>query len=443
MAERGRPKREDVQPLTNTRAKKAKFDPNGPAWQWIPDADVRGFGLRLYPSGVKSFAVRYSTREGKERLLTLGELGPLTVAEAREMALEAKGDVSKGLDPKKAREAARATKAITVEDLVNQWLEHRAKGQRRSWEEDQSRINRHVIPRLGRVLLDDIDGNRVESWHSDIGKKGKIEANRCVELLRAAWRWADRKGGILPSGVDDPTGRYSGGDGFKYRERDRERWLRPSETKALLERVEAEANPFIRAAIPLLLLTGLRKGELLGLRWTDVDLERSEVTLRQTKTGQPQARILPRPATDILRQLPRVQGSEWVFPSPVNPEKSLGDIKKRWRRIRRDVGLDDVTLHDLRRTAGSYMAQAGVPLQVIGEVLGHSHPGITKVYARLSDANRREALETLGKLVGDLSPGATESGTADEALQSIADSEDSEALAAALEKMAEAVRARA
>ncbi len=69
----------------------ARFDPDGPSWQWIPDGELRGFGLRLYESGVKSFALRYSTRAGKMRLLTLGEFGPLTVAEARKMAMDARG----------------------------------------------------------------------------------------------------------------------------------------------------------------------------------------------------------------------------------------------------------------------------------------------------------------------------------------------------------------
>jgi integrase len=78
------------------------------------------------------------------------------------------------------------------------------------------------------------------------------------------------------------------------------------------------------------------------------------------------------------------------------------DFKTEWEEVRKAAGIPDVTLHDLRRTAGSYMAQAGVPLQVIGDILGHQHPSITKVYARLSDENERDALETLGEKVAGL-----------------------------------------
>ena len=273
---------------------------------------------------------------------------------------------------------------MTVEVLVTRWLQDYAKEKRQSWHKDRARIDRHVIPTLGRLTLDELHASRIESWHREIGQNGKVEANRCVELLRAAWRWADIRGGFLPAGTEDPTKRYGGKHGFKYRERSRERWLRPSETKALLERVEAEPDPFIRAAIPLLLLTGLRKGELLGLRWSDVDFERSELTLRETKTGDPQVRQFPSPAGAILRGLPRVQGSPFVFPSPNDPKSPRRDIKKRWQRIRSDLGLDGVTLHDLRRTAGSFMAQAGVPIQVIGEVLTNCLNSSKKFWTRMS-----------------------------------------------------------
>ena len=198
--------------------------------------------------------------------------------------------------------------------------------------------------------------------------------------------------GLVPDGLTDPTKSVK-----KFRERGRDRWLRKNEVKRLMEATEKQEDPYVRAAVPLFLLTGLRKRELLTARWENVDLERGEIRLPETKTGVAQVRLLPEPAVRILRELPRLEGSPYVFPSPQEKTKPRDDIKKPWADIREKSGLEDITLHDLRRTAGSHMAQAGVPLQVIGEVLGHSHPGVTKLYARLASENERQALDTLSE----------------------------------------------
>jgi integrase len=181
----------------------------------------------------------------------------------------------------------------------------------------------------------------------------------------------------------------------KFKERSRDRWLKKEEVKRVMVAVEKEPDPYVRAAVPLFLLTGLRKRELLSARWSNVDLGRREIRLPETKTGEVQVRLLPDPAVRLLRGLPRMAESPFVFPSPADPAKPRDDIKKPWARIRRAAHLEDVTLHDLRRTAGSHMAQAGVPLQVIGEVLGHSHPAVTRLYARLASENERQALDAL------------------------------------------------
>ncbi len=92
------------------------------------------------------------------------------------------------------------------------------------------------------------------------------------------------------------------------------------------------------------------------------------------------------------QRLPRGT-SPYVFPSPSDPEKPRGDIKRTWARVRERAGLEDVRVHDLRRTVGAWMASAGASELVIGEVLGHSDPAATRVYARITDESAREALE--------------------------------------------------
>ena len=371
---------------------------NGSGWRWLGDDEVPGFGVRIYGSGRKLFALRYRTRSGRQRMVQLGQFGELTVQQARDVARREKVRVLEGGDPLADRKRQEAG-IRTISDLTDRWIDDYAKAHRKRWVEDERRVNGRIRPPLGQVHLEDLTVDRLAAWHQKIGKDSPVEANRCLETLRAAWRWGDRQG-LLLSGLEDPTGKVK-----KFKERSRDRWLRKDELERLMSEVRKYEDPYVRAAIPLLLLTGLRKGELLSARWTDVDLERAEITLPETKSGEAQVRLLPYPAVAILRDLPR-ERSPWVFPSPVNPSEHRRDLKRPWETIRQAAQLPDVTLHDLRRTAGSFMAQAGVPLQMIQQVLGHSHPSVTKLYARLASKNERAALETLaGELRGVLDSG--------------------------------------
>lgn len=371
----------------------------GKGWSWLGDDEVPGFGVRVYPSGRKVYSLRYRNAAGRQRMLKLGQHGELTVEEARNKARREKVRVLEGEDPLAEREKER-TGIQTVGGLMNRWIEDYAKAHRRRWTEDRRRANARIRPALGKTGVTELTVEKLAAWHRRLGKESPVEANRCLETLRAAWRWASSHG-LLPEGAEDPTGRIK-----RFRETGRDRWLRKEELEALMEETRKHPDPYIRAAIPLLLLTGLRKGELLSARWEDVDLERAEIRLRETKTGEPQVRLLPSPAVEILRDLPRAEASPWVFPSPTNGKEHRRDLKKPWDKIRTDAGLADVTLHDLRRTAGSFMAQAGVPLQVIQHVLGHSHPGVTRLYARLASENERDALETLAGELGGILNGA-------------------------------------
>jgi len=364
-------------------------------WRWIGDGQVPGFGVKIYGSGRRVFALRYRTRNGRHRMLTLGTFGEMTVQQARNLASDEKRKVRKGEDPQAERQRA-ALEVSTVRDLMNRWVEEYAKVHRKRWPEDKRRVDSRVLPALGRLPLEDMNAGRLATWHRKMGKDSPVEANRCLETLRTAWRWAEGQG-ILPEDAPDSTLFRAGKHGRvkRFREQSRDRWLRKEEVARLMEAVSKEEDPYIRAAVPLFLLTGLRKRELLSARWENVDLDRAEIRLPDTKSGTSQLRLLPGPAVTLLRELPRMQESPFVFPSPPDPSKPRRDFKKRWTAIRKRAALEDITLHDLRRTAGSFMAQNGVPLQVIQEVLGQSHPGVTKIYARLASENERDALDTL------------------------------------------------
>ena len=406
-------------------------------WRWLGDTEVPGFGVKVYGSGVRVFCLRYRTRAGRQRMLKLGTFGELTVQAARELARKEKARILEGEDPQGERQKARVLVGVhTVDDLVSRWLDDYAREARRGWEKDQRRVDRRIRPALGSLPLEDLGHAEVKTWHRDLGKSGRIEANRCVETLRAAWKWADREE-LLPDGLQDPTKKYGGRLGFKYRERSRDRWLRIEETERLMVAVHAEDDPYVQAAIAFFLLTGLRKRELFSARWSDVDLERGEIRLPDTKTGEPQTRTLTSDAVAILEGMPRMAESPFLFPSPKDPARPRDDIKKPWERIRQAANLEDVTLHDLRRTCGSYLAQAGVPLHTIGAILGHKDEVVTKLYARLARDDERKALEALaGKLRGvlGLSHAEEESKALPDRLRALLEAEgnDPDALAAGL-----------
>ena len=203
-------------------------------WRWLGDTEVPGFGVKVYGSGVRVFCLRYRTRAGRQRMLKLGTFGELTVQAARELARKEKARILEGEDPQGERQKARVLVGVhTVDDLVSRWLDDYAREARRGWEKDQRRVDRRIRPALGSLPLEDLGHAEVKTWHRDLGKSGRIEANRCVETLRAAWKWADREE-LLPDRLQDPTKKYGGRLGFKYRERSRDRWLRIEETERLM-----------------------------------------------------------------------------------------------------------------------------------------------------------------------------------------------------------------
>lgn len=385
--------------LTKTKVKGASYDGDGSSWHILYDTDdddgqgIPGFGLRVYPGGTKSYVVRYRTQGGRHRFYTIGRHPTLTVKQARDRAKEVLAQVWLGEDPQEERKRSR--KGVTVADFCDTYLERHSRPHKKSSDEDERRIETRIKPALGSMNLADVTRADVADLHAEIGKDGKVEANRVVELLRAIYNKA-RKWGAVPTGSANPASDYD-----SFHERSRDRWVRPRELPHLAEAIAQEDNPYIRAAVWLLLLTGLRKTELLETKWEDVDLEDRELRVPETKSGRAHAVPLSGAAVEVLRALPRENGNPHVF---VGHKKGdhLHDFKKAWRRIRKQSNLEDLTIHDLRRTVGSWMANAGESLQVIGDVLNHSDPSATEVYARLQEDSARRALEAHGERLADV-----------------------------------------
>jgi integrase len=370
--------------LTKRAIDAAKYEGDGSSQDVLYDEQLPGFGLRVYPSGTKSFVLRYRTKSGRLRFQTLGRYGVLTLKQARDEARSTLGDVAQGGDP--AAEKVAAGKELRFGEYSELYLDRHAKLRKKTWREDERRIEKHLLPRWKNARLEEISRADVVKLHAEIGKDAPYEANRVLALVGVMLSLAD-DWGFIPETHPNPTTKIR-----PFREKSRERYVTPAEMPALLEAISEEPSPYIRAILWLYLLTGLRKSELLQGKWEDLDVERRELRVPETKAGRPHVVPLSDPAFEILTSLPRERSNPYLFPGRKKAQP-LSDITKPWRRVREKSGLADVRLHDLRRTVGSWMAISGASLPLIGKVLNHSDPSTTAVYARLAENSAREALE--------------------------------------------------
>ena len=393
------------------------------------DTDLKGFGLRVSATGVKTFVIRYRVgggRAGVERMHTIGRFGPLTADKARAMAKVKLAEVAGGGDPQGNRAASRAE--MTIGDLCDLYVAEGCTTKKPlTVYSDAGRINRHIKPLLGRKRLSQIERADVEKFMADVavGKTATVEktVKRGKAVVTGGQGVATRTVALLSSIMGFAVSRKLRADNpvigvKKFKGRKSERFLSPAEIGRLgvaLEALESKgAHPYGLAIIRLLALTGARRDEIASLEWSEVDFERGALRLKDSKTGQKVLSLSPGAAA-ILAAVARVNESPFVFPAgkvrskgDVGGERSGGKVgegyyqgvAKVWRSARADAGLADVRLHDLRHTFASFGAGGGFGLPVIGALLGHRNAATTARYAHLADDPLRKANDWIGGEIG-------------------------------------------
>ena len=379
------------------------------------DNALPGFGIRIAPTGTKTFILRYrpknAGRSAPKRFMTLGRFGPVTVDQARERARKTLGAVADGQDPARIL-ANRRTEATVAEAAVEFMTEHvEAKRKPNTVASYRNVFDGHIVRKLGRRKLTEITRADIAKFHNSLRSTPHL-ANYAVAALGSLYTWAGRRG-LVPEECN-PARRVE-----KFPERPRERFLtsdellrlgealREAETTGIpweidRERLSAKhapkpenrltvVSPFAVAAIRLLLFTGCRRQEILNLQWNQVDFERGALFLPDSKTGR-RTVILGAPAMKVLSELPHV--GPFVI-SGADPEKARTALKRPWNAIRRRANLNGVRLHDLRHSFASVGAGAGLGLPIIGRLLGHTQPSTTARYAHLGDDPLRRASETI------------------------------------------------
>lgn len=350
---------------------------------YFHDSRTQGLAVCVTAAGSKTFYL-YRWATGRPVRQRLGAIDEITVEQARDMVRKLTGEIVQGVDVQARKRAAR--EELSFGELAGTWLDH-AKEHKRTWKEDDRLYRKFLATWAGR-RLSTFDAGDVERLANRIkATSGPYQANRVLALLSAMFRHASKR--RLWNG-SNPAGMVT-----KFPEYSRERFLSGDEMPRLFAAIKA-ADPMMRDFFMLALLTGARRGNVQSMRWVDLDLTAGIWTIsgERSKNGQPVVIPLVKPAIEILRRRAgKRDGSDFVFASHGN-RGHLTEPKAAWDVIRKAAGLDDLRIHDLRRTMGSWLAAAGISLPIIAKALGHVDGSqATHVYARLGLEPVREATE--------------------------------------------------
>ena len=350
----------------------------------VRDTELRGFGVRVLPSGAKRFFV-HSQHEGRRLWKTIGDAGSIGLDEARQRATELLAAIRR--DEPAALPEERLFEAV-AEEVFSRYGRH--------WKPGTLKVNRNylgntILPRFRGRNIADITRQDVQRWFASL-RATPVAADRSAPILSVIMRQAEIYG-YRPEGSNPCTGIR------RYRRKGRERFLSETELCSLGAILASHERRYPRnvAFIRLLLLTGCRKSEIRMLQWPDY--REGRLFLRDGKTG-PRTVWLSSPARAILDGLPR-QG-QWVFPSPrrQGPVSSIV-FQNFWHRVREEAKIADVRLHDLRHTYASIAVMQGETVTTTARLLGHNDPHTTMKYAHLSDRSAREAADALAIVLGE------------------------------------------
>jgi integrase len=348
--------------------------------KWQPDRKVRGMGLLVLPSGVRTFYLRYREPSGRQRMHKLGRADVITLTQAREEAIKILADVARGQAPTTARQQLR--RAMTVAQLAERVMRrHYHKLRPATVVGYQVLWNNHILPRIGSEKVPTLSTVQVLDMMDELPR---IQANRALAVLRKAMNLAELWG-ERPKGTNPCQGVTSSS------ERKRKRYLSPDELARLLAALEqfGEVGVQWRFAqlIRLLLLTGCRIREIMHAEWDWLQGAVLVVPAESHKTGQcGEARVvhLPPQAVEILAALNARSNSRWIIQG--DGDGPLVGYWRMWERLLETAGITDLRVHDLRHSFASYaITKAGLTLPQVGGLLGHACPQTTARYAHLLD----------------------------------------------------------
>ncbi len=336
------------------------------------DTNASGLQLRITSTGVKTFSVFRRIKCGDPERITLGRYPGMTIEQARREANRISLDISDGKNPAEVKRGHKAE--LTFSELFVEYLERHSKPKKKTWAEDEAQFETYLVRPLGKKKLSVIDRKSIARVHGDITKAGHAPtANRVKALISSVFGWA------ISVGLWESNPAI----GIKSnKENQRDRFLQSDELPRFFKSLAEEQNETIKDYVLMSLLTGARRSNVLSMKWADISIERAEWRIQETKNGTPQTVALSPEAIEVLSNRKPLESTAFVFPG-IGKAGHLMEPKKGWKRILERAEIDNLRIHDLRRTLGSWQAKTGASLAIIGKSLNHKNQNTTAIYARL------------------------------------------------------------
>ena len=365
--------------ITRLRAEKAEYT----VW----DTHTRGLGLRIRPSGYRSF-IFLDQRDGVSKRHTLGQVSLLDVSQARALCRDIQADRETG------REQTENTAPVLLfrDFVATTWkvaCHDRFKPSSRR--QVNSMLKRQLLPAFGNMPIDRIARSTVNRWFDRYSATASGGANRTLDLLCRIMNFATVQGHVQANparGIRrNPRRKLT-----RFLSRDEIDRLHAEIDRCVVERPSRHARADI---IRLLLFTGYRRGEILNLRWKEAGDSILDPT--DSKTGP--RRVYLNGAARAVIACQSCTSSPYVFPSPGNPSRPLSRSLSLCPLVRQRTGIEDVRLHDLRHTLASHAVLQGIPLPMVARLLGHRQVSMTLRYAHVHDREVEAAAERIGEVI--------------------------------------------
>ena len=378
-------------------------------------------GVRVSTSGRRTWIFMYRF-SGHSRMATLGLYPRMTVAAAHAAAAALMETLERGQDPSRERLEARRDlqRTPTVEKLAEDFIELYAKRHKRTWQNDQVSLAKHVIPRIGHLKVNDVRRRDIIGMLEEIAAKAPTAANRVLALVRKMYNWAAEREVC----EHNPCYRLS----RPSPEISRDRVLNAEETKKFWQTLDRDDLPdqgtlakaqknvplpwitrAVRLALKLALITAQRRSEIALAARSEFDLTEGIWMIPAARSKNCKAHRVPLSdlAREIIEELLGLAGdSEWLFPSPRGEGKEpidAGALTRATARLLKCMDVPHFTAHDLRRTAASHMARLRISRTVIKKVLNHADSDVTAIYDRYGyDDEKRDALDAWARRLREI-----------------------------------------
>ena len=358
------------------------------------DTSFKSFGVEIRHSGGKTYFTRFRNQRGTPRQFKLGDANVLSLVQAKLLAGKVQAKVAMGEDPSAKKKETHSVP--TFAEFIEQRYLPYVRGYKKAANSDVSYLNNQILPVLGKKYLDEITKKDIIDLHHGLKAKGYKPGtcNRSLVLIRYAFnlaiRWEIPGVKANPSKdvpmFDDHAGKH-------------DRFLSQEETQRLFEEVQKSSNAMLQFIIPMLILTGARKREVLDCRWEDLDLDKRQWRIPTTKAGRPRYVPLSNGVITLLANVPHDERCPWVFPNR-KTKKPYKSIFNSWNTARKQAGLSDVRIHDLRHSFASFLVNAGRSLYEVQRILGHTQIKTTQRYAHLSQDTLLDAADAVDNLIG-------------------------------------------